>query len=94
MLDVCTSERRACSPTDPRRPDAGAAAFATDEEESPSPHLPTRLLSLETALLAVGSDSDTNREECLNRGESAVIRGYRSGAITSNRTNVLQIAAF
>jgi hypothetical protein len=25
-----------------------------DEEESPSPQLPTRLLSLETALLAVG----------------------------------------
>jgi hypothetical protein len=27
---------------------------ARDEEESPSPQLPTRLLSLETALLAVG----------------------------------------
>jgi hypothetical protein len=30
------------------------------------PQLPTRLLSLDTALLAVGVGSGTNREECLN----------------------------
>jgi hypothetical protein len=29
-------------------------ALAADEEESPSPQLPTGLLSLETVLLAVG----------------------------------------
>jgi hypothetical protein len=33
---------------------AAAQTTGRDEEESPSPELPTRLLSLETALLAVG----------------------------------------
>jgi hypothetical protein len=69
--------------------------IAWDEEESPSPQQPTPLLSLETALLAVGVGSGTNREECLNPRESAVIRGYRPGAAAANPYGkVLQIATF